>query len=131
MSRLALLAVMPVLALGACAPTTPKDGPSRLSEASRRCVFADQIQGYTAQKDSLYVRAGSSVFKVDAAGYCPDLDHGISLGFQAQPGSGQICVGDWINIVTHDRALVGPCRARVEKSLTADEIAALPKGSRP
>ena len=131
MSRLAAVAVIPTLMLAACAPTSPADTTKTASETSRRCVFSDLIQGYSADKDTAYVRAGSTVMKLDAAGFCTGLDTGLSLGIKAPMNSGQICVGDWVDVLVPDRGALGPCRARVEKSLTADEVAALPRNLRP
>lgn len=132
MARPALFALIPVVALAACAPTTPSDRPERLSDTARRCSFADQISGYTSDKDTVYVRSGRQVYKLEAAGACHDLDTGISLGFQTLPGSSQLCVGDWINVITPNTGMSpGLCRARVAQALSPDEIAALPRKLQP
>lgn len=132
MLRASLVLLGSTLALTACAPTPSGNTPQRLTEASRRCTFADTINGYSLDGDTLYVRAGSSVFQVDTAQYCPSLDSGMALGIQAERGSSQICVGDWISIHNPSRsAAFGPCRARVAKSLTPEEVAALPAKARP
>jgi hypothetical protein len=132
MSRPLFLALLPLLAVSACAPAIATDSSTSRADTGRRCAFSDTIQGYTAEKDTLYLRAGSQVYKVETAGFCPDVDTGIALGFRASLGSSQICVGDWIEVIAPRTSLATtPCRARVTQALTTDEVKALPKKSRP
>ena len=134
MTRAVSLATLSILglALAACAPTGAKEGQITTSSTGQRCAFAEMVQGYTVDKDTLYLRAGSRVIQVEAASYCPSLDTGYSLGFRPQRGSSQVCVGDWIDVMASGSSIAsGPCRAQVSKLMSPEEVAALPEKLRP
>jgi len=132
MSRPLSFALLPLVLLAACAPSVAKDETTGRADTGRRCVFIDSIQGYTVKDDTLYLRAGRLVYQLETAGFCPGVDSGIALGFKPNLGSGQVCVGDWIDVVVPSpSASAIPCRAKVEKIMTAEDIAALPKTLQP
>lgn len=132
MSRALSFALLPLVLLAACASSGAKDNGARPADTARRCVFIDSIQGYTVKDDTLYLRAGRHVYQLETAGFCPGVDSGIALGFKPNLGSGHVCVGDWIDVVVPSASASAiPCRAKVEKIMTAEEIAALPKPLQP
>lgn len=132
MSRSLLVALASVLTVAACAPAVTKDGNTSVAETGRRCAFTDTVQGYTVKDDTVYMRAGSRVYQLETAGFCPDVDTGIALGFKPLMGSTQICNGDWVDLIVPSPSSASiPCRAKVEKVLTREEIEALPKNLRP
>ncbi len=135
MSRLSLMALPSVLVLGlaACAPTAQTDAPADRVATARQCVSPEHFSGFTVEGDTLYVRGlGRSVYQVETAGYCPNLTSSLRLGFVPQPGDSQVCVGDWVTLSTGGNSLgTGPCRARVVRSQTEAEVAALPAKMRP
>lgn len=117
------------LALAGCAPSTTGAGPLETAE-QRACFQADQVQNFrTDGTQTLYVRAlDRQVFELNASGFCRGLDTALSTAIRAQSGAGsRVCVGDW--------ALVGagpePCRARVTRVLTTEQVEALPSRHRP
>lgn len=132
MTRTLLVALATALSVAACAPAVTEDGTTSVADTGRRCAFIDSVQGYTVKDDTVYMRAGSRVYQIETAGFCPDVDTGIALGFKTLPGSSQICNGDWVDLITPNRSSATvPCRAKVEKVLTREEVEALPKDVRP
>lgn len=122
----------------ACAPVdemgAPGDGAAR---AERQCFSPEQVrnfrQGRTGQ---LYVRASrNDVYELNSAGGCTDLDFAQQLAITADGAGlagGRICTGDWARItVPGSTSRLSTCRARVDRVLTADEVAALPGAQRP
>lgn len=134
MRRDACLSLVPLsligLALAGCAPSATGAGPVETAGGPRTCFQADQVQNFrTDGTQTLYVRAlDRQVFELNASGFCRGLDTALSTAIRAQSGAGsRLCVGDW--------ALVGagpePCRARVTRVLTTEQVEALPSRHRP
>jgi len=129
----ALALSFPVLMLAsACAPGPDMGiGPG----ADRTCFMSDRVVNFRpGQSPSVYVKAlGGDVFELQSTGYCRDLDSAISLGFIPLTGSSaRTCVGDPVDIsVSVSGPSSNPCRARVVRHLTEDEVAALPSRYRP
>jgi hypothetical protein len=73
------------------------------------------------------------VFQINTSGGCWSLDSAISIAVRPTAGgSNNICVGDPVAIVVPNaNPGQGSCRAFVTKSLTAEEVAALPDRVRP
>lgn len=132
----AALAVMTVLAAG-CAPTadTGVAGDSAAARPERQCFNADQVRNFRqGASGQLYVRAmRDQVFELNTSGGCMDLDAANRLAITADPMVGsRICTGDWARITLPGSASpVNTCRARVERILSAEEVAALPAAHRP
>lgn len=136
----AVLIAVTTLALAACAaPIRPgADALARGEGASpRRCFQPSTARNFRTQDDRLvYVRAGgASVFELGIVGTCLGLDSafGIALSDRYSP-SISLCEGDAVNLTIAGGATAlnnGRCSARVNRSLTADQIAALPDRVRP
>jgi hypothetical protein len=132
MSRLFSLLIVGAVALAGCAPTASTERAESVGP-ERQCLFQDQIQSFRVRDQTIYLRgSGTTVFQLEAAGHCRDLDGAMGLAFLPQGGLTQICTGDWTMIVPNGATPpVTPCRVRIVKKLTDAEIAALPARDRP
>lgn len=137
MSRFApaLLIAAGAAALSACAPSTATTDVGPRESGERRCLFQDQIQSFRVAQDArtVYVQGGDrSVYKLEAAGACRDLDNAMGLAFLPQGGLTRLCTGDWTQVVPSGATPpVMPCRLRIVSVLTEAERAALPARDRP
>lgn len=120
--------------LAACAPGQ-QAADARGAAGERQCFWASSLSNFRqGDHDSLYIRDRSDqVFAVSTLERCQELDLASSVAIQSDFSSvGRLCVGDRARITM--RGLGGEpanCRARVDRRLTADEIAALPDSQRP
>ena len=124
------------LALSACAagdmPHATVDG----GRGERACFIPDTVRNFRSNGDAqVYVRAGrGEVYELNS-GFCRGLSSARSLALSAGPGGGRSCVGDSVEIAVSGPGLQGEnnsrCRARVERRLTEEEIAALEPRLRP
>ena len=132
MSRLFSLLIVGAVALAGCAPTASTERAESVGP-ERQCLFQDQIQSFRVRDQTIYLRgSGTTVFQLEAAGHCRDLDGAMGLAFLPQGGLTQICTGDWTMIVPSGATPpVTPCRVRIVKKLSDAEIAALPARDRP
>lgn len=130
-------ASLAALILSGCAPTARvAENEAATDKASAaRCFRTDMIRNFRADsRSNLYIRSNrNDVFKIDAAGGCWDMDSALSIAVvPTTGGSDNVCVGDPVRlIVPGSTPGQGTCRAFVTKSLTAEEVAALPDRSRP
>ncbi len=127
-------------AVAACAPVTPSaPGAAATAEAAsaRPCFYSSQIRNFRADRNQrIYVRTGrDEVFELVTTGACLDVDSaiGIALVQRFGGGSDRLCPSDQVNVViSHPSPIhAGPCLARVERRLTAEQVAALPDRARP
>lgn len=124
------------LALSACAagdmPSATVDG----ARADRACFIPDTVRNFRSNGDAqVFVRVGrGEVYELNS-GFCRGLSSARSLALGAGPGGGRSCVGDSVEIAVAGPGLQGEnnsrCRARVERRLTAEELAALEPRLRP
>ncbi|MBB3873269.1 DUF6491 family protein [Brevundimonas mediterranea] len=135
----AALAASTVAALGlsACAPaaTTAVAAAADGENTTARCFRTDNVRNFRADRQSnLYIRSlRNDVFQINTSGGCWDLDSALSIAVTPTlGGSDTVCVGDPVQIIVPN-ADPGrrTCRAFVAKSLTAEEVAALPDRARP
>ncbi|WP_312144672.1 DUF6491 family protein [Brevundimonas sp.] len=137
--RLALIAaVAGASTLASCAPSTKVVGtPAASREAhADRCFNVSDVRNFTVDSHSdIYVRSGrDKVFQVSAVGGCWDLDSAVSLAILPRFPTSSIstCVGDTVEVIVPSGSPGNRrCRALVVKSLTPEEVAALPKRSQP
>jgi hypothetical protein len=107
--------------------------PGARPPAQHACFFHDMANGFSAPNDrEVYVRVGvRDVYRLDLFGGCPNVDWTLSIGIFNR-GSSWICVGDVVDLIVPDPGMGRQrCMAKVAAKLTPDEIAALPKKSRP
>lgn len=127
-----LLVAAGATALSACAPMTGAR-PAQTASSERQCFYADQVDNFRGNNQTLYVRArNKDVFELNTVGYCDNIDFAFSIGFVPDAGFNRLCTGDLSRILvsggTPPRA---PCRVRVVKKLTDAEVMALPARDRP
>ena len=135
MSRLIpslLVAASGLVAMTGCAPTTSTEQTASAAPV-RQCVFQDQIQSFRVRDQALYIRgSGKTVFQLETAGYCRDLDTAMGLAFLPQGGLNRLCTGDWTQVVPSGATPPATlCRVRIVKRLSEAEVAALPERDRP
>jgi hypothetical protein len=126
--------VLVLTTLTACAPA-PRTGATTGAQPERQCFSSATVTNFR-QGDigRIYLKAGHrQVFEVEAAGACPDLDDANFLAIQSDYSVGsRLCVGDSARITVRGSTTpLTTCRVRINRRLTADEIAALPDRQRP
>jgi len=121
-----------------CAPTTDTTAPADGSVRSvTPCFNAEQVRNFRAgDGGQLYLRVmRDQVFELNTSGGCTDLDFAQRLAITpagAGLAGGRICTGDWAQItLPGSAAALGTCRARVNRVLSEEEVAALPSAHRP
>ena len=131
----ALALSLSATAFSGCAPAagTPAVGTNDAKTAAR-CFRTDSVRNFRVDRQSdLYIRSlRNDVFLVSSGG-CPDLDSAISIALTpTSGGSDNLCVGDPVRVIVPGSTMGrDACRAFVTKSLSADEVAALPDSARP
>lgn len=141
MTRLAPSAALATLAIltAACAPTagTGTSGDSAAAGPERQCFSPEQVRNFRqGRAGQLYVRVTSrDVYELNSSGGCTDLDFAQRVAITADGAGlagGRICTGDWARItLPGSTSPIATCRARVDRVLTAEEVAALPDAHRP
>lgn len=140
MTRLISSAAVATLTVvtASCAPmsNTAAPGDSASARAGRQCFTTEQVRNFReGGPGRLYIRAQrDQVFELNTSGGCLDINVANSLVITADPplGGSRICTGEWARIsVPGSSAPGGVCRARVERVLTAEQVAALPSAHRP
>ncbi|MDY6925270.1 MAG: hypothetical protein SWI22_15075 [Pseudomonadota bacterium] len=140
MSRLVSSAAVAAFAVmgASCAPGLDTGLPADSASArpERQCFNTNQVRNFRdGERGQLFVRAqGDQVFELNTSGGCLDVSTANSLVILGDPplAGGRICTGDWARIgVPGSSAPGGVCRARVERVLTAEQVAALPGAHRP
>jgi hypothetical protein len=131
MKTISAAALAALVALGAVAPTaTVAKSPATPSKS--QCFFTRNANGFAAPDDkTLYVRVGvRDVYEFQMFGSCLDLDWSHQLALVSRASS-SICTGMDAEVVT--RSPIGPqrCPVRSVRKLTVEEVAALPRKSRP
>ena len=121
-----------------CAPTADSgmDGDSA-ARPERQCFSPEQVRNFRqGGPGQLYIRVTrNDVYELNSSGGCTDLDFAQRLAITADGAAlagGRICTGDWARItLPGSTSPISTCRARVDRVLTADEVAALPSAHRP
>lgn len=126
------------VALLGCAPAPGAASGSTVATASRspsQCFRSDQVRNFrTEGQTKLYVRSiRDEVFEINTAGGCWDISSALSIAVAPTAGGlDRICPGDPVRIYVPNGAPgQQTCRAFVTKSLTEEEVAALPARARP
>lgn len=124
--------------LTSCAPTTETAATGgEASARARQCFSVQQVDNFRqGRPEQVFLRVGrNDVYEMSAAGGCRDLDFAIRLAIVPDLGGSvgsRLCTGDWARvIVPGSSSAATTCRVRIERKLTADEIAALPERQRP
>jgi hypothetical protein len=122
-------------ALSACAPVEG-GGPTTNASSPRQCFNISTIDNFRqGDMGTIYLRARrGEVYQLSAAGGCPDVDFATRLAILPDPAGAvgtRLCTGDWARIGLAGDRLPSGCRVRIDRQLTAEEIAALRPGDRP
>ena len=129
-----LALTLTLTSLAACAPGQPAANAAGAGGA-RQCFWASSLTNFRqGDHGHLYIRdRADQVFAVSTLERCQELDLASSVAIHSDFGSvGRLCVGDPARITL--RSLGGEpatCRARIDRRLTPEEIAALPDDQRP
>ena len=101
------------LLLAACAEMSGSPSASRPSSRSD-CFFADSVNSFTPVGDRFVdVRiTRRNQFRLELAGYCPDVDWSQRIALRTRGGSAWICRGLDAEIIVPDRT-IGPQRCLV------------------
>lgn len=135
---LALSAVAAVgLSAAAIAQTEPSPPPSKADAkaapaAQKTCFFNRDIRGFAAPDDkTLYLRVRSKdVYRLDLKVRCPELDWEHRIAIDSR-GSSAICSAIDATVIVKNPIGVSRCPVDAITRLTPEEVAALPRKSRP
>jgi hypothetical protein len=123
-----------VLALAACAPTSlPKDSANVSGDSGRQCFFPREIRNFRTPNDrTLYVRTSSvDVFEITGLD-CRDASSANAIALTPLVGGSSLCVGETAVLAVPGGGVgPSPCRVRITRKLTPEQIAALPSRDRP
>jgi len=130
-ATLTAAALMALAAAGsaAAAPADKLVEPSK----SNQCFWTRMADGFAAPDEhTLYVRVGvRDVYQFQMFIPCQGMDWDQRIALISRAGS-TICTGMDAEVVTHETGIGRQrCPVRSVKKLTKEEIAALPRGSRP
>lgn len=133
--RKALIASVAATTLAACAPAAYSPATQSASTGAGQCFFTANVSNFRASEGSaVYLRAGRDVIETQSGGGCRDINRANSIEILPDMGtplgSGRVCVGEHAIIRTGE-AFSTPCRVEITRVLTAEEVAALPRSSRP
>lgn len=125
------------VALAGCAQTdgaTPDRRFATTPGGAIQCFQPNRVINFRrGDSQQVYLRVmGGGVFEVSSAG-CLDLGSTNAMAISPTIGIGdRLCVGDSARItVLNPSTAMGPCAARVMRSLSEAEIEALPGAQRP
>jgi hypothetical protein len=100
--------------------------------APRACFRPDNVENFSAPDEkTVYLRVNrKEVYRLDLMGHCPDVDWAWEIALQNR-GSSWICSP--LDATVLVKTPIGPQRCAVEKmsKVSPEEVAALPKRSRP
>lgn len=124
-------ALAAVIAVTAAQPAAAADKATG-AKSGQACFFTRDVDSFSAAGDrTVYVRVGvKTVYRLDLFAPCPDIDWDWKIALVSH-GSDWICSPLDATIIA--RGPIGPMRCEVNKvtRLTPEEVAALPRKSRP
>jgi hypothetical protein len=120
------LALFAVTALAGCGTT------KKTASAPTDCFDAGAVSNYAAvDRETVNLRVGvNDFYQVKMLGVCPDINWTQKIGLSSTGGS-RVCTG--LDLTIHVPGPTGPqeCAADSIRKLSAEEVAALPKGQKP
>lgn len=135
--RIPVLAVLAAAALStSCAPTADSAAEGSAPSGGRQCFSVAQVDNFRqGRPDQVFLRVGrNDVYELNAAGGCQDLNFANRLAIIPDGGSvgTRLCTDDWARVVVPGSvAEATVCRVRIDRKLTAEEVAAIPAAHRP
>ena len=136
MRTLAFAALGLLTFVASCAPVADGDMAGDAPPRARQCFSVSQVNNFRqGRPDQVFLKVGrNDVYELNAAGGCLDLDFANQMALIPDGGmvGTRLCTDDWSRIVVPGSTnQTSVCRVRVNRKLTADEIAALPPRHRP
>ncbi len=128
------IALAGLIALGASTVSADPPAPAKKASPAHACFPRSMISGFNAPDEhTLYLRVSvRDIYRIETMGPCPDMDWSMRLGIEDRGGGGWICTGDLADVIVADSGLGHlRCPVRIGPKLTPEEVAALPKKSRP
>lgn len=130
MKTIATLSAAAALALSAGAAfafQAPQSEAPAPAKPQRSCFFANQVNGWNADRDekTVYLNVGvKEVYKAELFSRCNDIDTALTIGIETRTGGSSIC--DGLDAVLLVRSPIGPQRCEITKitKLTAEEVEA-------
>lgn len=121
--------------LAACA--APAGGGTDIraaSDTARMCFDGSRVRNFTTPRhDMLLVRSVENrVFELSTVGACPDMTGSIQLAIDPDSSASiSLCPGDLARVTELRTGAPQPCRMRVNRVLSQDQVEALPRRDRP
>lgn len=126
---LAVAGLVGLAAFPAAAKSPPEPGAAK---PKRECFWTNQVNSFASNDDRIVnLRVGvKDIYQLEMFGRCTDVDWSNKIALVSRGGS-HICTGLDAEVIAPSS--IGPHRCPVSKvrKLTAEEVKALPKGSRP
>ena len=132
MKRTVTLAAAALLALAAAGGAAAADKPTGPAKGNQ-CFWTRFADGFAAPDEhTLYVSVNvRDVYQFEMFTNCQGLDWDNRIALVSRGGS-MICTGMDAEVVTHETGIGRQrCMVRSVRKLTKEEIAALPRGSKP
>ena len=108
--------------------------PAPAAPNSQSCFWVRHVDNFASiDPHTVYVRtAGRQVFELKLFGPCLDVDWSHRIGLRAR-GSSMICEGraNSAEVIVRSTGHSPRCPVDSVRRLTAEEVAALPKGAQP
>ena len=121
---------MGALAMTACAAgctTAPGEQPTVTGSNDRQCFIASQVNGFRAlDEETVHVTAGvNTVYELEIAGACPDVDWSQRIGIRSLSGSSWVCRGYDAELLVPGPLGMQRCPVLSVRKLTPAEAQAL------
>ena len=139
MFRSLVLSAVAAVGLSAAAHAQTEPGPppakpdgKTAPAAQKSCFFNRDIRGFAAGDDkTLYLRVRTKdVYRLDMKVRCPELDWEHKIAVDSR-GSAAICSAIDVTVMVKNPIGVTRCPVAAITRLTPEEVAALPRKSRP
>lgn len=118
------------LLLGALASPALAQGSGR---HDNQCILSTMVQNFNApDNQTVYLRVGvNEIWKLGLMNNCLELPWRLNIGLKTTGISPWICQPVEATIINHGAGIPHRCPVISMHRLTPDEVAALPKGTRP
>jgi hypothetical protein len=132
MSTKIALAALAVATLALPSVAAARSPLAPAAKPKNNCFWANSVSNFRAADEStVFLRVGvKDVYRLDMLSRCHEIDWTQKIGILSR-GSNRVCTGLDAELITPSP--IGPMRCAVKTvtKLTPEEVALLPKGSRP
>ena len=121
-----LAAFAGVIAVAGCADAPPAATAAAVGGPESDCFHANSVNGFSPVNDELVdVRVGANRhYRLELAGYCPDVDWSWRIGLRTRGGSSWICHGLDAELVVPSPTGRQTCLVSDVRRLSAAEVEA-------